>query len=93
MYRIKELAKSQEIAIKELANRINVAPNTLSRIINGENTTVEMLQKIAKILDVEVRDLFINDEVSGFIKIRGKIYEVNSEQDLKNIVNYLAPDH
>ncbi len=76
MYRIKEIAKRQNLTLKELAQQIGVAPNTLSRIINGENTTVDMLQKIANGLGVEIKDLFsgtsktiqliINDELKVF---------------------------
>ncbi len=76
MHRIKEIAKRQNLTLKELAQQIGVAPNTLSRIINGENTTVDMLQKIANGLGVEIKDLFsgtsktiqliINDELKVF---------------------------
>ncbi|MCB0374918.1 MAG: helix-turn-helix transcriptional regulator [Sinomicrobium sp.] len=76
MYRIKEITKQQNLTLKKLAKKIDVAPNTLSRINNGENTTVDMLQKIANGLGVEIKDLFsgtsetirliVNDELKVF---------------------------
>lgn len=58
MLRIKEIAKRKEITLEQLANKLNINRVTLSRSING-NPTIETLNKIANVLDVEVVELFV----------------------------------
>ena len=57
-YKIKETCKSKNVAIGELANIIGIERETLSRIINGGNTSTGTLQKIADALGVSVVELF-----------------------------------
>ena len=83
MYTIKAIAKAQNVTLKDLAQQIDMAPNTLSRIINGENTTVETLQRLASVLNVEVRDLFVSNGTYGVIEHKGKTYRINSLKELK----------
>ncbi|MFX0555816.1 helix-turn-helix domain-containing protein [Maribacter sp. CXY002] len=89
MYTIKEIAKAQNITLKDLAQQINVAPNTLSRIINGENTTVETLLRIAKVLNVDLRELFISNGTYGIIEHKGTTYKVSSLKELKILATTL----
>lgn len=57
MLRIKDVLKEQGKTQIELSKALNVTPVGLNKIING-NPTVETLQKIADVLEVDVRDLF-----------------------------------
>lgn len=57
MLKIKEVAKSKNLSITALADKIGMSQVSLSRIING-NPTVETLSKIAGALEVDIRDLF-----------------------------------
>ncbi|WP_435134268.1 helix-turn-helix domain-containing protein [Formosa sp. A9] len=57
MLKIKELLKHQGKTQKDLANELNITPIGLNKLING-NPTLETLQRIATVLDVEVLDLF-----------------------------------
>lgn len=54
---VKSLCKRQRITMKELAERMQVAPESLSRAING-NPQLSTIMKIAECLKVEVADLF-----------------------------------
>ena len=54
---VKLLCKRQGITMKELAERMMVAPESLSRAING-NPQLSTIMKIAECLKVEVADLF-----------------------------------
>ena len=56
--RIKELLKAKDITQKTLAEKLEISPIGLNKIING-NPTLETLRKIADVLDVEVKDLFV----------------------------------
>lgn len=67
--RIKELLKEKGVTQKDLAERLNVKQETVSRQISG-NPTLNTLKDIASALDVEVKDLFtesLPDENDIFI--------------------------
>ena len=55
--RIKEVCTLKGITQKELAEKIGTTEVTLSRATNG-NTSLDMVEKIANALDVEVAELF-----------------------------------
>jgi len=57
MLRIKEVIREKGLTVKEVAERMGIQPPSLSRAIN-ENTTVEMLNRIAVALNVPVTELF-----------------------------------
>lgn len=84
-YRIKELCKEKGITLESLALGIGTSQASISRIITGNgNPTMDSLERIAKYLNVEVPELFVNDGVIGFIKARGQLFEVNSVSDIEN---------
>lgn len=55
--RIKEILKSKDMTINDLASQMNISRVTLSNMING-NPTLETLQKIAQHLNVDFLELF-----------------------------------
>ena len=58
--RLKVVLAEKEISQKELAQRVDKAPNTITRICNNESQpTLKMLREIAIALDVDIRDLLI----------------------------------
>jgi len=88
-YRIKELCKSKGLSIGELALKVDMARESLSRIINGGNTSTETLEKIAKALDVSIIELFKTDSkpLYGFIEFEGTIHKIDSLESLKQLVS------
>lgn len=66
MLRIKELCKLNGITATELGNRIGMMQPSLSRIINGGNTTTSTLETIASALGVSVAELFENPKSNTF---------------------------
>ena len=56
--RIKQAIKESGSSVGELAQKIGVSRQTISRQINGANITVETVQKIADALGVPVGQLF-----------------------------------
>lgn len=66
MLQIKELVKKKGITITELADKMGIKQESLSRTING-NPTIDTLQKIADALGVHLVELFqqpTNDALS-----------------------------
>lgn len=55
--RIKEVIKEKNTTVKALAEKMGIAPPSLSLMISG-NPTVETLNRIAAALEVPVTELF-----------------------------------
>lgn len=62
--RIKEVIKEKGLTVQEVAEKMGIKAPSLSRAING-NTTVEMLRRIANVLDVPVSELI--EEKTGAV--------------------------
>lgn len=89
--RVKEICKEQGITIGELADRMQMVRESLSRAING-NPTLETLEKIANALGVPVTELFeksSDGKVVGFVKVGDIVHEVKSAEDVKNLAKKL----
>lgn len=92
--RIKEVLKEKNIAVQDLASKLGINRTALSRQING-NPKIETLQKIADVIGVSYLELLPeyadtqNNEVIGFIKIRGIIHEIKNIEDLKDLYTSL----
>ncbi|MCB0388284.1 MAG: helix-turn-helix transcriptional regulator [Winogradskyella sp.] len=57
--RLKELLKEKCVSGKELAEKVNVTPASISNIVQGNSfPKPDLLLQIAETLDVDVRDLF-----------------------------------
>lgn len=67
MLRVKEIAKDKGVTIAQIADKTNMLPPALSRIINGGNTTIETLEKIATALNVPISDLFEQPDSSVIV--------------------------
>ncbi len=75
----------QGITMKELAQRMEVAPESLSRAING-NPQLSTLNNIADKLNVNVAQLFDNTlpihDLSAIVVFRGKTIVTNMPDKL-----------
>ena len=85
--RVKEICKEKGITIGDLADRMSMKRESLSRAING-NPTLDTLEKIATALDVPVSSLFdVESELFGLIQFRGKTYKIDNKQTLQAFLN------
>jgi transcriptional regulator with XRE-family HTH domain len=55
--RVKEICREKGLLMENLAKKLGITPNTLTRNING-NPTKDTLEKIAAELNVSIVDLF-----------------------------------
>jgi len=96
MLQVKKICKQQGITLKQLAERMDVSPETVTRILseNG-NPTLSTLVNIAKALNVEVFELFDNFSedmrVRGYLEVGDKTHRINNFKDLHAIYNKLNP--
>lgn len=86
--RIKEIAKERGITMAEIAERIGISPVNLSSSLNG-NPTLNRLQEVANILEVDISELFVasktTSDIRGYIEYGGEVYIVKNEDDLRRI--------
>ena len=83
---VKRLCKEQGKQMKDLAGDMGIDPASLTRALNG-NARLDTVQKIATALGVPMKSLFEPlDDVEGFIRLRGKIYQFNSRNELENLL-------
>lgn len=86
---IKRICKEQRKQLKDLAAAIGVDPAALNRAMYG-NPQLSTIEKIAMALGVSCKSLFEStnsDNMEGFIKIGGKIYQFSSREELESIIN------
>lgn len=60
--RIKEIMKRKGVGMEQLAQKLNISRQALSRKINGECITINSANDIASALDVPLWQLFISPE-------------------------------
>lgn len=85
--RVKDICKERGLTLKQLAERIGIAPETLTRSISeNANPTLATLRQIANALDLQVVDLFdrtdATHQVFGHIEVDGEVYSIRSIGDL-----------
>lgn len=90
--RIKEILKEKGMTLQELADKMDVSRQALSRQVAGK-LLVEKAEEIACMLDVPMWQLFVSpEEVAGsgsfvaFVKSGIKTYHANSLSELEKIV-------
>ena len=89
-HRVKELCRDKGITIKELAEKMDIAPESLSRAING-NPQLSTIRKIAEALGVSVADLFDRneDELLAIVVCAGETHTATTKAELKAIADAL----
>lgn len=79
MLRIKEVLKEKKISQIELGDQLGISTVGVNKIING-NPTAETLQKIADVLNVDIRDLFQSSTEGSqeaiYVKRDGEFVEI-----------------
>lgn len=86
---VKEVCKEKGLTIQDLADKMEMKRESLSRAING-NPTLETLEKIASALGVDVPELFTSSYsggIIGVIRIRDTNYNINSVSDLSRLLD------
>ncbi len=57
MLKIKEIAREKGYTMQQLADKLGIVRDTLTRQAHG-NPTISTLQKIAEVLEVDITELF-----------------------------------
>ena len=87
--RIKELRKARKLSQEQLAEKINIDPKHLSRIEVGNSyPSFDTLEKIANILNVEMKEFFEFKHQEGnkeLVKNIGEFLKVVDDEKLRLI--------
>lgn len=85
--KITELAHQRGMTMSDIAKLMDISRVNLSNSLNG-NPTLSRLQEVARILHVEVPDLFDREEqtcVSGYLEYNNKIVKIDSIESLRAV--------
>ncbi len=95
---VRLLCRKQGITMRQLAEKMQIAPESLSRAING-NPTLSTIQSIANNLNVEVATLFnsrlAQTDLTAIVVFRGKTLvtdNINSLLDFATEINISLQD-
>ena len=73
----------------DIAKEINISRVNLSNSLNG-NPTLSRLVEVARILNVEVSELFksksTNKPVSGYLEYNGRIVKIDSMDSIRQFI-------
>lgn len=84
--KIKELRKRKGLTQEELAELIQMEQNSISVMESGRNfPTLGTLEKIAKVLDVNLSDFFDYDYIEDIDVIRASTEDIISKMDDKQL--------
>lgn len=95
MLRVKSICKQQGITLRQLAERMDVSPEVVTRMLSDNgNPTLSSLENIAKALSIEVYELFDNFDadkmVRGYLEVGTKTYRINNFNDLQIVYNKIT---
>lgn len=87
--RIVELAHAKGLTMADIAKQIGISRVNLSNSLNG-NPTLSRLKDVAKILGVEVSELFkptsSKNSITGYLEFNGRIIKIDSIECLKKFI-------
>lgn len=93
--RVKELCRQRGIQLKDLAQKMGIAPESLSRAING-NPQLSTITSIADNLGISISELFAVKEqipLNAIIVCRDKTYTAQTLSELKLLVNEIEREY
>ena len=83
---VRRICKERKLPMKELARQMGIDPASLTRALSG-NARLDTVQKMATSLGVSLKSLFEPmEDVEGFIRVGGKVYQFNSKEELNSIL-------
>lgn len=93
--KVKELCRQRGIQLKDLAQKMGIAPESLSRAING-NPQLSTITSIADNLGISISELFAVKEqipLNAIIVCRDKTHTAQTLSELKLLVNEIEREY
>ena len=86
---VKKLCNSQGLTLKDLAHKMEIAPESLSRALNG-NPQLSTLESIAKHLGVNLSDLFASSLENNSVSLHSIIVYDGNTYVSDNLVSLIS---
>lgn len=89
--RVKEIAKQKGLQLKEVAEKMKITPESLTRAISG-NPQLNTLISIAEALQVDIAELFPQpnqSQVNGYLEFNGEVWKIKNNDDLYKLVEQI----
>lgn len=89
---VKEIIKQKGYTMEDVAKKMEIKRESLSRAING-NPTLDTLKKIADALDVSVAELFASQTSGDFTALidnKGELRRFDSAEELKRFLEKIS---
>jgi len=95
--RVKEICKERGMTLKDLAKKMVVAPESLTRAVaENSNPTLSTLHRIATNLDLGIDDLLVDsksvNQICGHVEVEGIVYTIKSLADLERLYDMLIKE-
>jgi len=92
--RVKQICKERGLTLKQLAEKMGVAPETLTRAISDNaNPTLATLKSIANALEMEIGEIFASsntaNQISGHIEVNGEVFSIKCINDFERVYEKL----
>ena len=86
---VREILKIKGITIKELAIRMGVTASAVSQLLANPNPSIQLLERIANVIGVDVMDLFAEDfsYINGYVETSNNIYPVKSREQFVALID------
>ena len=86
---IREILKEKGISIKELAGGMGITPSAVSQILANSNPSIQQLERIANVIEVDVMDLFAQNfsYINGYIETGDNIYPIKSREQFVSLID------
>ncbi len=88
LFRLNEILEELDMSKDELAQGIGLSRTNMYNYLSNENTTIKVLNKIAKEVRLPIAELFKKEDKSiiGYIEFNNFIYKVCSPEDFEVII-------
>ena len=91
--RVKEILKQRGIKMYQLADKIGIAPESLTRALQN-NPQYSTLKAIANALNVPMHELFKKKEepikMRGIVDVNGTVVHINNIEDVYKLLNLVS---
>lgn len=88
LFRIDEILEELNMNKQQLAENVGISRTNLYNYLSPENSTIKILNKIAKELRLPVYELFNKDEktIVGYVEFNNYIYKIYSPEDFELVI-------
>jgi len=91
--KIRNLRKSKQWTQEQLSEKLGINAKSVLRIESGKTfPTIQNLEKLAEIFELDIADLFVNHYLDDIEKIKEYIYrsiETMTDREIRTVYNFI----